>query len=154
MFLLIHELYFVTRFVFPLPVPREYVWGRHAGTKHSQCSLWRICWHLNWLLREFVFGWSLHDLWNPGIWPALDLDAVALSRPAAGTLSFPSSIFWTPPYVLTLWKPRCEKVTHCSASLSFCWETIYREIQTLLSSGSFVSINVLAEKCSSVREND
>lgn len=80
------------------------------GTKHSQFSLWEICWHLNWLLLEFVFGWSLHDLWNPGIWPTSGLDSMALSLAASGTLSSQSSIFWTSPSVLTLWKPRYEKL--------------------------------------------
>lgn len=81
-----------------------------TGTKHSQFSLWEICWHLNWLLLEFVFGWSLHDLWNPGIWPTSGLDSVALSLAASGSLSSQSWIFWTSPSLLTLWKPNYEEL--------------------------------------------
>lgn len=81
-----------------------------TGTKQSQFSLWEICWHLNWLLLEFVFGWSLHDLWNPGIWPTPGLDSMALSLAAPGNLSSQSRIFWTSPSVLTLWKPTYEEL--------------------------------------------
>ena len=79
---------------------------KSSETKHSQFSLWEIYWLLNWLLLEFVFGWSLHDLWNSGIWLALSLDSMALSLIPSGTLSSQSRIFWTFLSILTLWKSR------------------------------------------------
>ena len=78
---------------------------KSSGTKHSQFSLWEIYWLLNWLLLEFVFGWSLHDLWNSGIRLASSLDSMAPSLIPSGTLSSQSRIFWTFLSILTLWSP-------------------------------------------------